>query len=382
MDESKSVTANSASIEPRLSGQVTSGLRVLNYLPAICMVGLFVSGVGVVAHFFASEDAREHWQQPRTVDYVVKGQEALAIEEIFKDVFPIKDFSTGLLNAISLAVFDETRKGLVKGDDGWFFSDEEFSWNRKSAAMVEKHFGFVQDAIADLEAAGVEPIILLIPEKADIYRDKLGSIRPPASRATFYDEIRTRLTALGVQVPDLRTTFLEARKGTDVFLKADTHWTVAGAGVGAREVASSLAADTSLAREPYTLSAEPEVPHSGDLLKFANLSIFSGLVALPQETITPVSAKKAEADLDDLLADGQAGPQLAVVGSSYSANATWSFEAQLKAATGVEVINFAEEGKGPFKPMETFLSEKLPSMQGLKYVVWEMPLRYFDEVKY
>ncbi|NBB47795.1 hypothetical protein GVN24_05885 [Rhizobium sp. CRIBSB] len=382
MEESKSVTANSALIEPRPSQEATPGLRVLNYLPAICMVGLFISGIGVVGHFFASKEATEHWQQPRTVDYIIKGHEALKIEEIFKEVFPIRDFSTGLLNAISLVVFDETRKGLVKGDDGWFFSDEEFSWNRKSTAMVEKHLGFVKEAVADLKTAGIEPIILLLPEKADIYSDKLGSIQPPVGRGTFYDEIRVRLTALGVQVPDLRAAFLEARKGTDVFLKTDTHWTVAGAGVVAGETSALLAADAGLPRESYTLSAEPEVPHSGDLLKFAKLSVFSGLVSLPQETISPLSAKKAEANLDELLADVTAGPQLALVGSSYSANATWSFEAQLKAASGVDVINFAEEGKGPFKPMETFLAEKLPGTQGLKYVVWEMPLRYFDEVKY
>lgn len=72
---------------------------------------------------------------------------------------------------------------------------------------------------------------------------------------------------------------------------------------------------------------------------------------------------------------------MAIVGSSYSANATWSFEAQLKAAA-LDVINFAEEGKGPFKPMETFLAEKLSQQPGLKYVVWEIPLRYFDEAAY
>ena len=78
------------------------------------------------------------------------------------------------------------------------------------------------------------------------------------------------------------------------------------------------------------------------------------------DRIVPLSAKKADASLDDLLAEDAAAPQVAVVGSSYSANAKWSFEAQIKAAAGVDVINFAEEGKGPFKPMETFLSEKLP----------------------
>ncbi len=382
MDETKSVIAASTNVDPSSDGATVRGKSVLNYLPAICTVALFVGGIGVLGHFFASKEAKEHWRQPYSYTSIVEGHEALAIEKIFKEAFPIRDFSTGLLNAISFLVFDETRKGLVKGDDGWFFSDEEFSWNRKSAAMVEKHMAFVGQSVASLKAAGVEPILLLIPEKADIYRDKLGPIEAPATRERYYDEIRVRLEGLGVKVPDLRGAFLEARKADEVFLKTDTHWTVAGAGVGANQIAAILGADDALAHEAFTLTTEPEAPHSGDLFKFARLSIFSSYVSLPSETIAPLSAKKAEASLDDLLAEAPAGPQVALVGSSYTANATWSFEAQLKAAASLDVINFAEEGRGPFKPMETFLADKLSEQTGLKYVVWEMPLRYFDEVTY
>lgn len=382
MDKIKSANASSNTIDPSLGDRKARSGSILSYLPAICVVGLFVSGIGVLGHFFASKETKDYWQQPKTATSVVQGHEALAIEKIFKDVFPIRDFSTGLLNAISFRIFDEARKGLVRGDEGWLFSDEEFSWNRKSAAMVEKHMGFVADAVTKLKADGVEPIILLVPEKADIYRDKLGAVEAPASREAYYAEIRARLEGLGVKVPDLRGAFIEARKTQDVFLKTDTHWTVSGAGVGARQIADLLSADDGLTKGTFTLSEEAEQDHSGDLLKFAKLSVFSPYVPMAVDRIVPLSAKKADASLDDLLAEDAAAPQVAVVGSSYSANAKWSFEAQIKAAAGVDVINFAEEGKGPFKPMETFLSEKLPKQTGLKYVVWEMPLRYFDEVSY
>lgn len=382
MDKTKSVAAPSSTMDPSSGDATARGRSVLSYLPAICTVGLFVSGIGVLWHFFASKETQDYWQQPKTYTSVVEGHEALAIEKIFKDVFPIRDFSTGLLNAVSFQVFGEARKGLVRGDEGWLFSDEEFSWNRKSAAMVESHMTFVADAVARLKAAGIEPIILLVPEKADVYRDKLGPVEAPASRKTYYRDIRSRLEGLGVKVPDLREAFAEARKAGDVFLKTDTHWTVAGAGAGARQIADILGADDDLSRGKFTLSEEAEQEHSGDLMKFARLSVFSPYIPMAVDRIVALSAKKADASLDDLLADDAAAPQVAIVGSSYSANAKWSFEAQIKAAAGAEVINFAEEGKGPFKPMATFLSDRLPKQQGLKYVVWEMPLRYFDEASY
>lgn len=174
--------------------------------------------------------------------------------------------------------------------------------------MIEKHMSFVRDSVSSLKAVGVQPIILLIPEKVDIYRDKLGAIQPPASREHYYAQIRAQLEALGDKVPDLRAAFLSARQADDIFLKTDTHWTVAGAGVGASEVAAILRADDALSHEAFTLASEPETEHSGDLLKFAKLPVFSHYVPLPVERIGPLSAKTTDANLDDLLAEEPAGP--------------------------------------------------------------------------
>ncbi|MBB2820020.1 UNVERIFIED_ORG: alginate O-acetyltransferase complex protein AlgJ [Rhizobium esperanzae] len=354
----------------------------LGYLPAVSILILFACGVGAFTHFWLSKEMIEHRQQPRLASDFIQGREALELERIYKEVFPIRDFSTGLLNAISFTVFDEARKGLIKGSDGWFFTDEEFTWNRKSAGMLEKHLSFVGDSVNRLKSVGIEPILLLIPEKADIYHDKLGKIAASPSREHYYEDVRSRLLSLSVAVPDLRSALLQAREREQVFLKSDTHWTVQGAGVVARSVAQILAGNDELQRKEFKLKPETATTHMGDLYKFAKLSVFSPLLSMPGEPLTPLSAVPADADLDDLLSDDNGGPQVAMVGSSYSANAKWSFEAQLKADAKVDVINFAEEGKGPFFPMEAFLNDKLPRQKNLKYVVWELPLRYFDEVSY
>jgi len=355
----------------------------IKYLPTLFCVVMCGLGIYAFVHFWNSDAMVEHRQQPVDFEDVIKGREALALEEIYKEEFPIRNFATGLMNAISFGVFDEARKGLVKGADGWLFSDEEFSWNRESTETLNEHLKFVEETVFDLSHKGVTVMAVLIPEKADIYRDNLGRISPPTARATYYETVRRRLLAIEhLKVPDLRKRFQEARKSENVFLKADTHWTVFGAGAAAKAVAETLDESVDLKETAYELTPQAAVAHKGDLYKFAKFGGFSSYFDQPTEQITRLDAVAADLGLDDLFADSSAGPEVALVGSSYSANPLWSFEAQLRAATKTDLINLAAEGEGPFKPMEAFLKEEIAKLPELKVVVWEMPLRYFDEPKF
>src|SRR3546814_6069435 len=49
--------------------------------------------------------------------------------------------------------------------------------------------------------------------------------------------------------------------------------------------------------------------------------------------------------------DLDADTPLLLVGTSYSANSKWGFEAQIKHAARVDLVNAAAEGQGPFKPV-------------------------------
>ncbi|WP_269582910.1 alginate O-acetyltransferase AlgX-related protein [Roseibium sp. Sym1] len=352
----------------------------VRYLPTFFSAAMCMFGIYAFVHFWNSEALQEHRQKPVSAQDIIQGREALALEEIFKDEFPIRNFATGLMNAISFGVFDEARKGLVKGTDGWLFSDEEFTWNRESTATLNEHLAFVEETVFDLTHKGVTVVAVLIPEKADIYSDQLGKIEQPSMRATYYETVRRRLMAIEhLKVPDLRRDFLAAREQEKVFLKSDTHWTVFGAGVAANTVAATLENVAGLKETTYELKPQPEIAHKGDLYNFAEFSAFSPYFDQPAEPVTRLDAVAAELGLDDLFADEEAGPEVALVGSSYSANPLWSFEAQLRAATRADLINLAAEGEGPFKPMESFLKEEVAGLSDLKVVIWEMPLRYFDE---
>ncbi|MEJ8473706.1 alginate O-acetyltransferase AlgX-related protein [Roseibium algae] len=355
----------------------------IKYLPTLFCAAMCGLGIYAFVHFWTSDAMVEHRRQPVDYEDIIKGREALALEEIYKEEFPIRDFATGLMNTISFGVFDEARKGLVKGADGWLFSDEEFTWNRESTETLNEHLKFIEETVFDLSHKGITVVAVLIPEKADIYSDNLGRIDQPAARTVYYETVRQRLLAMEhLKVPDLRARFQDAREFESVFLKADTHWTVFGAGVAAKAVAETLAGSVDLKETAYELKPQAVTAHMGDLYNFAKFSVFSPYFDQSAEQVTRLDAVAAELGLDDLFAEDSAGPEVALVGSSYSANPLWSFESQLRAVTRTDLINLAAEGEGPFKPMETFLKEERAKLPQLKVVIWELPLRYFDEPKF
>ena len=72
-------------------------------------------------------------------------------------------------------------------------------------------------------------------------------------------------------------------------------------------------------------------------------------------------------------------PEVALVGTSYSANPDWNFEGFLKLSLNRDVVNFATEGEGPIVPMLNFLERYLQELPALELVVWEIPERYLGQ---
>lgn len=357
----------------------------LKYAPATAVLAMFAVGIPVFVHFYESDSVVELRRQHQTVSDLTNGKTAGRVERIFKDQMPVRNFSTGALNAISLGVFGEARKGIVAGVDDWYFSREELSWNRQSPKVVTDNILFVQDVRKKLEARGLELLVVLVPEKADIYSDRLGDIRVPEMRKNYYNEIRARLKmdAGAVHIPDLHAEFMKAKNAGKLYFKSDTHWTVSGAGVAAGLLATELDAISIPNRLQVNYKAKfgKETLHSGDLYKFEELSVFSSMFDLPVESVSPITATVENANADDLFGDdnGSSQIQVALVGTSYSANASWSFAEQIKIAAHTDIVNLAKEGLGPFTPMKNFLDNGLAKYPALKVVIWEIPLRYFDE---
>jgi len=146
-------------------------------------------------------------------------------------------------------------------------------------------------------------------------------------------------------------------------------------------LANSFPAGDAVASAEFQLKPEAPVHHDGDLKRFIDLGPFGGMLPATEETVTPVVATAAGGSVDDFLGDDSAAgsPGIALVGTSYSANALWSFEPQLKGALGADIVNYSEEGHGPIVPMKSFMEKLDAGSIEVKAVIWEIPIRYLDD---
>ncbi|HWA20486.1 MAG TPA: hypothetical protein VG757_15990 [Devosia sp.] len=350
-------------------------------LPALIngtlMVAMLVAGGGMSAYVALTPELRGTFARPLPGYDYLNGHITSTIEQSYKDELPIREQSVDLLNAFTLALFTEGRKGVVVGEDGWLFSAEEYDWTPKSPANLERNLGTIEAIAAELKARGITLEIALLPEKADIYSSLLLKPRPLAHQGK-YDAVRARIAALtGTIVPNLRGALMAKAGAEDVFVPTDTHWSVAGAGIAADMIAEAFSPGA-IAPAAFALKSGTPETHSGDLLHFLELGPFEGLLPDTEESVTPVIAVAMAGDADAFLADA-AAPEVALVGTSYSANPLWSFEAQLKAALGRDILNLSEQGHGPMEPMSAFLARLRTGEIAVKAVIWEMPLRYLDD---
>jgi alginate O-acetyltransferase complex protein AlgJ len=138
---------------------------------------------------------------------------------------------------------------VVVGGDGWLYPiwDEV---RRFDAARFKVATQVINDAVAIMKKAGIETVISLTPSKSRIYREYLPkdfAWNPDADKryAMALDVLRKP----GTLVPDLATTFMEARKANPAeqyFFKTDTHWTPVGAELAAVAISKEVLAKIKL----------------------------------------------------------------------------------------------------------------------------------------
>ncbi|MHA7774462.1 alginate O-acetyltransferase AlgX-related protein [Roseibium sp. M-1] len=343
------------------------------------MIGMFAVGFAFTTSFAMFSDI--DWKNnDGTPSAFLKGKVALDLENSYKDELFFRDISINLYNVVSLGLFGEAKKGALVGDDGWLYSTEEFSWTKDSPQNLKAALAAVETTNETFAQHGTKLVVALLPTKAEIYSEHLGSLRWPKVHHPLYDEVRGELQDHSVLTPELRAPLMDAKAKEQVFLKTDTHWTVEGAEVVARNLVPVTLAET-LPSAELTMEPQKKTSHSGDLLKFVKLGSIMPSLAYPDETVQPILVRAAVGDVDSLLDESDEEPvPVALAGTSYSANTLWSFESHLRNTLQTDVLNVAEEGKGPFDPMSAYL-KKLEDgeLEYPKLVIWEMPIRYLDD---
>ncbi|WP_422049400.1 alginate O-acetyltransferase AlgX-related protein [Shimia sp.] len=304
------------------------------------------------------------------------GKATQEIDGIYRDNLPHRSAAVAWIGAARYVLLKEGRLGVVPGQDGWLFTDEEF----RSASANDHGLNEVTDWIAsvsaDLDRKGTQLVVVPLPAKLDIARDHSSNVAQSDAMNAFYTTFLAQLDAKSVAVVDTYDALLGT---SDAFFQTDTHWTGAGADAVAKTVAESGLVQWGA--DKFEKIYAEEVTFSGDLISFVTSDALAPHVGLPVEREVPYSAvaQSEEPETGALDLFGSDGPTpYALVGTSYSANENWSFAEALKLRLRHDVLNFAEQGQGPIAPMRRYL-ETVSEQEMPETVLWEIPVRYLTD---
>src|SRR5581483_361572 len=231
----------------------------------------------------------------------------------------------------------------------------------------------------NLSRQDVRLIMAIVPSKARVYPEHLRTRVPPSLHQQLYGRALGHCRGLGIAAPDLLETLTEGKRRAATFLRTDTHWTPFGAQLAADSIATiarRLLPLHSAGKSTFRIEKTGLQTHRGDLLNFLPLDpYFARLLPPPEEIDVAQTIKEGGDDSADLLGDA-AAPDVALIGTSYSAEREWNFAGALESKLQRDVANYAKEGQGPFAPMIAYLKSDDFRTAKPKLVIWEVPERY------
>ncbi len=324
---------------------------------------LFIFGVGVAST--VALDLPDVGVRP-----FFRGETFRNIETHYQEGFPLKDWTVGFWAALQYRLFHEGRHGVVVGRNDWLYTVEEFQLPSDYERQWRENLMKIRKSVEILSEQGKTVIVLLLPEKVDIYRDQL--INPsPHNDLGLYGRTAQEIQDMGIPIVTLKTVLGDLREGGEqVFLRTETHWTIQGSKAAAEAASKSRFLEKG--EDFFTVSPGQTVEYEGDLMSFIPTGKAFGAYGPPPESFETVEfARKDDSDLF-----AEVDIRTALVGTSYSADKRWKFADWLQFYLHQEIANYARRGHGPFLPMEEFIKGEQENPSSIDQVIWEIPLRY------
>ena len=340
------------------------------YLCGILMV-VFLA-IAAVISIFSLRNANES----DLLTGKLNGESAQAYEEEFDNNLAHRDASVKLWNSVGYVLFGEGAEGVLIGREGWLFTHEEFLYGEDFAANLKRNKDYILEVSWQLTSENIRLIILPLPSKARVYKNKLGRYAFPTLWKNQYEDLIQFLRTHDLIYTDILSIYVKVRQNS-LFLKTDTHWTPLGARLAAMKVGSVVQREfpyLSWDNIDYKSARAGKIVHEGDLMRYTVTGRDSRIFGLEKDRFYKWhTERKGEANNDFL---GDPALPIALVGTSYSANPLWNFQGFLKEFLGSDILNVADEGLGPFETMHKYLGSEAYEKSKPKLVVWEIPERY------
>ena len=184
--------------------------------------------------------------------------------------------SVVLTAALSLTAFAATdwknmiSHGTVKP---WLFIDEEYANRNRffTQAELDGTVKTLTDLSADLEAEGIKFVVLIAPDKEDIYPEYAPagySLDGGGRTEQLFNYLKTAAPQLNVVYPidELKEAKAAHTAGADtIYYTSDSHWNEVGADVASRELIRKIAAVSGKEYEDFPGSFGEPKTRQGDL---------------------------------------------------------------------------------------------------------------------
>lgn len=272
-------------------------------------------------------------------------------------------------------------KKIVAGDDGWVFrTGTDFRSDFKMHPQTIRYMKKLQDAFT---AKGILFVYLVPPTRGiaqgnhvngdDVESKDFRSIRADASAG--YQAMLKTMQGAGINV----VGFPGLVDGKAYFYKRDHHWNPEGARLAARRTAAFIKASpvyASIPKVPFVTRDVGAYDYTGP---FGEIIYPVCKLVLPSEkTDRYETTRGAQASDSDALFSDDVFPEIALVGTSNSANdpSVANFDGFLKEALATDVYNASIIGAGIDAPLLAYLNSDAYRAHKPKVVIWETPGYY------
>ena len=256
----------------------------------------------------------------------------------------------------------------IQGMDDWLFRSEVDLDTQ--FALDDGVYAGLARMVKALNARGTQVLLLDLPRRGLLSADKLL----PADRSRYdartglanYRRALQRFRDIGFIVPDYGQ-LIDHPDGTEYFFRRDGHWTPDGARRTAELIAVTVKASplyATLRKKSFATKRMGQQRHPGVLAIVAS-QICGG--NYPPEVVNGYST----APLENTPFDDDPIPEVALIGTSFSASPAYHFAGFLQQAMQVDVLNNAIAGGNfdgaltQYLPSETF--QEAPP----KLMIWE-----------
>lgn len=264
--------------------------------------------------------------------------------------------------------FMTSNRLVIQGSGDWLYRTEaDLDTDFK---LDDQVYADLRRMILDLKAHGTQVLLLDLPRRGILTADQLL----PPQRARYdqqaalanYRSALQRFRDIGFIVPDYGL-LADRPDGTDYFFHRDGHWTPDGARRTADLIADTIKATpmyATLRRKAFTIKPVGQQRHPG-VLSIVASQICGG--SYPSEVVNGYVTTPVEANLFD----DEGVPDIALVGTSFSAGPTYHFMGFLQQALQTDVFNASMAGGNFDGAMTQYLVSEAFQKAPPKLLIWE-----------